>query len=54
MGLHQMLDTLSAELLLERIPMRLLLNHELHKFRRLPDPIQKMIAGKERIVEEAA
>src|SRR6185369_12401786 len=48
-----MLDALSAELLPERFPLSLLLGHELHKFRRLPDPIQKMIAGKERIVGKA-
>ena len=53
MGRLQMLDTLSAELLPERIPMSLLLGHELHKFRRLPDRSKKMVAGKQRIVREA-
>lgn len=44
---------LSAKLLPERFPLSLLLGHELHKFWGLPDPIQKMVAGKERIVGKA-
>ena len=35
----QMLDTLSAELLLEPIPLGLLLRHELNEFGRLSNPI---------------